>query len=178
MSLHTKEKIINALLTLMKDHSFYDITISELCAWSQVSRGTFYNNFSAKEDVIAQASRDIIQHYLSDLPTDFSFLKNDLVLKFFTVNRENHHFFLLLKKDNLSYIYKRELYTLVGSEEFMFNQMLRATVPESILRYLIPSYTASLLLFYEIWSDHGFQETAEELAHIYHEIYKKDSSLL
>ena len=51
-ALSSQRLIADALLNLMSEHSFSDITISDLCRKAQVSRQTFYSLFGTKENVI------------------------------------------------------------------------------------------------------------------------------
>jgi AcrR family transcriptional regulator len=47
----TKNKLSNALLTLLKEKPIKEIKISELCELAGISRATFYNNFNSVEEV-------------------------------------------------------------------------------------------------------------------------------
>ncbi len=47
----TRTTILKAVLTLLKEKDFSDITIDEICQKAQISRGTFFNYFSTKEHV-------------------------------------------------------------------------------------------------------------------------------
>ena len=49
----TREKIVNALLTLIKEKPLSTITITELTQLAGVSRMAFYRNFSTKEEVFS-----------------------------------------------------------------------------------------------------------------------------
>ena len=44
--------IVNALLHLMKEKTFYNISIKEICEKAGVSRLTYYRNFKNKEDIV------------------------------------------------------------------------------------------------------------------------------
>ena len=59
----TREKIVNALLTLIKEKPLSTITITELTQLAGVSRMAFYRNFSTKEEVFSSHLKDILQKY-------------------------------------------------------------------------------------------------------------------
>lgn len=48
----TQQAIGDALLDLLRDRQFSDVTITELCEAAGVSRPTFYRHFDAMEDVL------------------------------------------------------------------------------------------------------------------------------
>ena len=52
-ALQSQRMMADALLELMKEHSFPRITITQICDRAGVGRKTFYRNFELKEDVIA-----------------------------------------------------------------------------------------------------------------------------
>ena len=49
----SKKKISKALLTIMKQYDFKEITITQISQEAKLSRKTFYRLFSSKEDVLA-----------------------------------------------------------------------------------------------------------------------------
>lgn len=53
-TLCVKDRIFNALVTLLKEKEPSSISIKELCALADVSRMTFYRNYTSLEDVILQ----------------------------------------------------------------------------------------------------------------------------
>lgn len=52
IALRSKEWLANALLELMKNKPFREISISEIAEKADLSRRTFYRSFSSKEEVI------------------------------------------------------------------------------------------------------------------------------
>ena len=52
-ALHTREKILNAALTLMQKQGIEQTTISEICKKAKVSVGSFYVYFKSKGDVLS-----------------------------------------------------------------------------------------------------------------------------
>lgn len=58
----TKECLQKALISLMGKKAFDSITITELVKRSGVSRTSFYRNYKAKEDILADVSKQFAQH--------------------------------------------------------------------------------------------------------------------
>ena len=51
-SIRSKKEITNALLNLMQDHSYSEISVKQIVLETPLERKTFYNNFSSKDDVL------------------------------------------------------------------------------------------------------------------------------
>lgn len=173
MSARTQRKITQALLALMEHNTFHEITISEICAKSSVSRGTFYNNYRTKFDVLTTESRHIIDKFVYKEINDVDNWLEEVVEEFFRVNQENNDFFTLLKQHNMCYIYGDELRKIVEDPDHFLTKKLQETVSLDKLAYLIPCATVSLIKFYEIWSSNGFKETTKELSTLFISFYKK-----
>ncbi|MGL4981561.1 MAG: TetR/AcrR family transcriptional regulator [Treponemataceae bacterium] len=48
----TEQKIINAVIALLKDHSFHDLQIKMICSHAQTSIGNFYHHFPNKHSIL------------------------------------------------------------------------------------------------------------------------------
>lgn len=55
----TKKNLYEGLLQLMKDISFEDIKVSEICNVSLVNRSTFYDHFSDKYELLEALIKDL-----------------------------------------------------------------------------------------------------------------------
>ncbi|MBQ6449118.1 TetR/AcrR family transcriptional regulator [Cytobacillus oceanisediminis] len=59
----SKKALKNALITLMDQKDFKDITITNIVEHADVNRGTFYRHYQYKEDLLEDLTNDV----LSDL---------------------------------------------------------------------------------------------------------------
>ena len=50
-SIRSKKEITDALIKLMQDNPFSEITVKQIVLETGLERKTFYNNFSSKDDV-------------------------------------------------------------------------------------------------------------------------------
>lgn len=57
----TKKKIFDAAIELIKEKGFQNVTIDEICASCNVTKGAFYYHFDSKESVIEQIHLDTDQ---------------------------------------------------------------------------------------------------------------------
>ena len=51
-NVEAKNKIVQALFTLLKKKRFSEITVTDLIKEAKVARATYYRNFECKEDII------------------------------------------------------------------------------------------------------------------------------
>ncbi len=58
--------LLNAMLDLLKEKSFEDITVNELCNRALVGRGTFYKHFSDKYDFFSFVLGEMFSYYLEE----------------------------------------------------------------------------------------------------------------
>jgi len=103
-SLYSKNQILNALLKIMQQKMFDEITIKEITETAMISRKTFYRNFDDKIDVLNIEINRVVLFYLQavDNTTDLS-LSNVAYLIFTTM--ENFRSFIqLLVKNNLNHL--------------------------------------------------------------------------
>ena len=55
----TKNLIYNTLIELMKDKTFEEIKVSDICKEAHINRSTFYNNFNDKYDLLFSLFHDL-----------------------------------------------------------------------------------------------------------------------
>ncbi len=122
----SKQKILKALLYVMEQYDFKEITVTQISQEAQLSRKTFYRLFSSKDDVlefffnklsfdcIAQIKSQKAQHYWDVVQLYFNFCEN------------NKDLLILLRKNNLlsrlfevSYEHSLEVFEYVRSKEIM-----------------------------------------------------------
>lgn len=62
-AIRSKKEITEALLTLMKDHPYSEITVKQIVLESRLAHKTFYRNFKSKDDVLLSHIHGILQSY-------------------------------------------------------------------------------------------------------------------
>lgn len=59
--IRSKKALRRALIDLMEEKGFDSITINDLCSAADLNRGTFYNHFTDKEDLLASFEDEIME---------------------------------------------------------------------------------------------------------------------
>ncbi|MFC7364158.1 MULTISPECIES: TetR/AcrR family transcriptional regulator [Bhargavaea] len=63
----TKKKIIEAAIALFHERGFNNVTVDEIVAVTNTSKGAFYNHFTSKHEVFAEQFKQIDQFYVEHL---------------------------------------------------------------------------------------------------------------
>jgi AcrR family transcriptional regulator len=70
----TKSAIKNALLELIREKNYPDITVGEITRRGNVGRSTLYKHYQSKADVLVDIHKDMFEHLLKGLSTSESWL--------------------------------------------------------------------------------------------------------
>lgn len=154
--------ITDALITLMQNNSFQELTVKEILLEADVSRQTFYRHFTSKEDVL--------QCYFDELCNDFFRALDSLQVK--TI----HNIILIY----FQYWEQHKeiaalLYTSVGQSILVAEYAKALEVSLSQIRTMLTLEDASftyakdfiiggLFSIKKHWIENGTKETPEELA--------------
>lgn len=65
----TEQRILQAALTLMREHGFEKVSVRDICAQAGITTGAFYHHFPSKEALIAKGF-GALDHYMSQALRD------------------------------------------------------------------------------------------------------------
>ncbi len=151
---YVKRQITNALLTLLEQHEFSEISISQITEFAQVSRNSFYRNYSDKEDILIKYIRKLF----ADWDTEYKKKNHDsnatLYGSLFQHLTDNKDFYLLLEKRNLFHLF--------------FTMLLEQSGPkpeyDNTWAYITAFIAYGTYGWIEEWVARGMQESGEEMA--------------
>ncbi|MEK4560684.1 TetR/AcrR family transcriptional regulator [Staphylococcus sp. FSL K6-3157] len=166
--LKTKRTTRKALITLLKNKKFDQITVKDICQQAEISRGTFYLHYKDKYDLVYQYQIDMMQKGSEKVK---QLIDTDRNLLFFNMinfwNNEAELLLLLISKN--------------GSVDIQnqVKSMLQNHIEKNILYFVNPPrlnekekhYFAIFLSnavfgIIQEWVNNGQQETPQELATI------------
>lgn len=159
----TRKLIADALLDLLEERSFSQITVTQICDRAGICRQTWYRNYHTKEDALCAVMEETLENYQKAFPFTEDLQKNvtDLFLH------------MPFSKTFLRCIEEQHLGSLVFQA---LGASIRSSMQRSAFRHLLdnPAYDAylkdfiagTILSILMTWARDGFKESREELAGI------------
>lgn len=150
--------VMEALLQLLKDRDYADISVSDIAKQAGLHRATFYRHFSSKDEVLRCCLSKMLQmaEGTKEVPqTDFA----AFIFPVFQAFYENREQLLVLNQAGLS----GQLLQVL-KEYFAFDDAAKScsNVSQYRLAYRIGGIYSCLLL----WFSHDMRETPEEMTKI------------
>lgn len=160
-NLRVKSSITDALLQLMYQKSFSDITITEIIKTAGVARVSFYRNYNSREDVLLTLIEDILAKYQNLVESDGA--------EYYTYRNVLHSFQYF--KDYGCYVL--DLYhfgygSILLEKLNQFHEVAAGTMPNnSIEKYHLYMYMGALFNTAIIWIQNGTKESTEDIARMF-----------
>ena len=87
--------LMDALAALMEEKKFEEITVVEICRRADLSRRTFYRNYSSKEDLFRSCCERLCREYVRCLERDTAYFAAHITEVYFSFWKEHRHFYSL-----------------------------------------------------------------------------------
>ena len=171
-SIRSKKEITDALIKLMQDHSYSEISVKQIVLETTLERKTFYNNFSSKDDVLDSVITDAIRNYVEALTTS-SDGPLSVIFEFCDRNRE---LLGLLHKNNLLHLLLLKLNSVIpefnqsmDTSHNPFAQMIGSLEPD----YLIAFNIGAIWNVIFKWVDRGMTDSPDKIKKTLKEYLKR-----
>lgn len=175
----SKRALRSALIELTEERGIEGFTVNDLCACADLNRGTFYNHFRDKEDLLVKLEDEVMAGFL---PFQESFGRLTLLdLAKLKLAKQPLPFLVDL------FDYLREqgdfLHAMLGPHgDARFVRRLRETLctdlilgmlheryrnnPDAFVDYYVSFYASAYLGVITRWLEQGMRESSEEMARI------------
>ena len=180
----SKRALRTALIELMEERGLDGLSVNDLCARADLNRGTFYNHFHDKDDLLTTLEDEVI----ADLERIQEQMQGLTVIDLvrYRVRKQPLPFLVNL------FDYLREqgdfLHAVTGSGgDIRFAPRLRDSVcanliqsilheryrtnPTPFVQYYVAFYASAYLGVIEHWIETGMQESSEEMALIFMRLF-------
>lgn len=147
------QDINQALLELLRAKPLADISISEITTRAQVSRNSFYRNFTSKEDIIEKHLHHLLKTWKEEYDQSQKDSNPELFGSLFQHLKENQDLYLLLKERGLFYLFSKAYLSLFGPTE----------EDNNFVAYTKGFMAGGVLGWIEEWFNRGLQESAETM---------------
>lgn len=154
-----KEYIAEALLRLMSNKPYAEISISEIAERAGVNRSTYYRNFDSKESIIEFCFSNMMSEYLGDYRKMSDTSAGNYLLTMFTCFFRNKKTLLLIHENGLSYL-------ILGVLNRAFDEGDKGKDLSQAERYKRYFHIGGIYNTFVLWFLNGMEETPEEMTEI------------
>lgn len=178
----------NALIELVEQKKFDEITISDICRLAGVNRSTFYSHYSNKIELLEEVERDMILAFKEDISSTFRQVQNhvdnidqlserpdfydgNLLLDDHTLTAylsfvKEHRQIFRVYNDKKSLFHNKEHFYLF--KNLLFKKAFRSftELTDTDITYISLYYLAGIEAIVEQWINTDCNETEEEICRI------------
>lgn len=164
VAIRTQKAISGALLSLIKEHAYEDISVTHICRRVDVVRKTFYNNFHSKDDVVHYLINDIFHEMESKVDLQHMSVQQILLISFK---------FILENREDLLLFYNRGLIRFAHKSisAYITKDHIIAKIDDKMVdarayKYIAAQISAVLISVIETWIENGLEEPVEFMAEL------------
>lgn len=150
---YVKKAISDAVIKILKEKSLNDISISEICNVAGVGRASFYRNYQNKEDILKQYNLKLIKEWGERFENDPKSSIHNVFGSLFQHYKDNTDFYMLLYKNDLTYIILNTIKEISGPKPDMNN---KDAYGKAFISYGIYGWVVE-------WMSRGMKDSAEDI---------------
>lgn len=153
----TKKNLYEGLLTLMKERTFEEIKVSDICSAALTNRSTFYDHFSDKYELLDSLINDLEEDLVSKLEENENYnnakeyYMQMIEIFFDHISNNINVYSLVLKKNNNSIVMDMAndaIYRDVENHIRKSNKILNTEIPVEIISKFYVSAVINVCLEY------------------------------
>lgn len=161
-SIRSRKAITEALLKLMRDTPYQEISVKQIILETDLVRRTFYRNYDSKEDVLDSIITDKITEYAKELASDPE-SPLDVIFRFCEKNKD---FLMLLHKNSLLYLLLIKLNTMIPQLDQITdrsNSVFARIIGDLEPDYLVAFNVGAIWNVIFKWVDRGMTDPADKI---------------
>lgn len=165
-SQETRQRIKDALVTILQRKDILDLTVSRLCQTAHINRSTFYSHYDSIGDVMEELEKEIGVNLLSRFSPDcydadhpFSLDNLKIVLVHIRENQTFYRAYLTqsISQNRLDWTFAQLLQHIVQP------MMRRRHVEDSATEYYFTFFRAGFVAIIQQWLKNDCRETPETI---------------
>ena len=172
----TKDAISEALVSLIKDNDYSEITVQEIAAVCNISRRTIYRHFKTKDEILSYGFRSCVAKLFDHITLRDTSDLHSLCLSYFKFWEENMDRLLMMSEAGVLFSFGPEFDSLVTlmADRMLASPAYLALTPSEIsfFRYRFAYEAAGFWQITLIWSREDHRRSAEEMASVMVKILK------
>jgi AcrR family transcriptional regulator len=161
-AIRSQAMISEALIALMRDASYADITVTDICRRADVVRKTFYRNFGGKDDVVHLILDGAFSGFIAAADIDNARLR-DIFGGAYGYIADNREFLIMFYRNDLLHFAAKKLEKFIVAQNLL-NKIDPSAVKPQYLKYLPAQISAVLVGIMETWIEHNFSDPPADIA--------------
>lgn len=166
----TKNAISEALVSLIRNNSYEEITVQEIAAVCNISRRTIYRHFKTKDEILSYGFRSCVAKLTDHISLSEDNDLHKLCLAYFRFWEENMDRLQMMSDAGVLFSFGPEFDSLVNvmADRLLGSTSLSGMTPSeiSLFRYRFSYETAGFWQVTLLWSLEEPRRSAEEMASI------------
>ena len=161
-AVRSRKEISNALLKLMQEYPYAEISVKQIIMETSLARKTFYLNFRSKDDVLESIPNELIREYTEALSKE----NVDPLTVIFSFCDKNKAFLSLLHKNKMLYfllIRLNEFLPEYSKTEDMNSNPFAKLIGELEPDYLIAFNVGAIWNVLFKWIDRGMVDSLDSI---------------
>ena len=174
--LKTKNAISEALVSLIENNDYSEITVQEIAAVCNISRRTIYRHFKTKDEILSYGFRSCVGRLADHISLSEDNDLHKLCLSYFKFWEENMDRLLMMSEAGVLFSFGPEFDSLVTvmADRIPASPAYSALTPSEIsyFRYRFAYEAAGFWQITLLWSREDNRRSAEEMASVMVKILK------
>lgn len=160
----TKECLYTALVILMEQKPYAEITITEIAKKAGVSRMSYYRLYKSKDDILIQYFNDIFEECLEQIKNMKEIDRYQFAVQIFEICGKNH---VLLENVFHAGLYELVLKCLLQYCSYLAVHIFKKDLSDSRTEYWVYGEAGRFSLFILGWLKKKMPESPEQMAKIF-----------
>ena len=166
----TKECILTALLRLMEEKPYDNISITDITTLAGVSRMAYYRNYSSKDDILLKRLEDEEKQIIENFSGQKAETIKDVIYYISNFIQDNSDVIKAVYSANLAHKLTEMINERIYSYFPISTQSAQGT-------YAVKFYVGAILSVYSHWVDTGMDEPAETVTEIICKLIDRDNAI-
>ncbi|MGM0137972.1 hypothetical protein IGI65_000374 [Enterococcus sp. DIV0755b] len=174
----TKQRITEAMIQLLKEKNFNQITVKNICEAAGISRSGFYLHYLDKYDLVEKYQFELM-HHINQLIENFSktnMTRDSLLLYILDYLKDEGQLLALLISDHGSTEIQNQIKAVL-KKNALDNVLSHLTIPVASdleKQYLVAFFSNALFGVLQEWVNHGQKESPEYIVNVINKIIAFD----
>lgn len=174
IAIRSKTWIVKALLELMEEKLFKDITIKEISERADLVRRTFYRNFSSKEEILDYYLEQLNREYITLLSQEKELSIHNVARIYFEFWNNHIDFLKSLEKNNLLVFLLKKYDEYLPLIHKAFKEDHLSDYPKEYVEYYVSFNVGGFWNILLKWVSEEPKKDPDEMAEMISNIMKND----